>query len=262
MFSAGDAYERFMGRWSHALAPQLVRFSKVREGDAVLDVGSGTGALTEAIAAASPSSSIVGIDPSTPYVARARQRHSAGRIRFVVGDARHLPFGAGTFNRTLSLLILNFVPSPAEAVTEMSRVTRPGGTLAAAVWDYGGAMEMLYAFWEEALALDAGAAERDERRMPLCRRGDLTALWRMRGLQDVTEEPLTIRMDFASFEDYWLPFLEQQGPAGAYVATLGQDARERLRLRLHSRLVADGADGPFVLSGRAWAVRGRLGARK
>jgi SAM-dependent methyltransferase len=261
MFSAGDAYERFMGRWSRALAPQLVQFSRVRDGDAVLDVGSGTGALAEAIAAVTPSRLIVGIDQSTPYVTRAQQRHRAGRIRFAVGDARHLPFAGDTFDRTLSLLILNFVPDPAGAVTEMSRVTRPGGTISAAVWDYGGAMEMLRVFWEEAIDLDAGAADRDERRMPLCRRGELAALWRANELQDVIEEPLTIRMEFVSFDDYWLPFQEQQGPAGAYVATLGQDGRERLRLRLRSRLVADGADRPFVLSARAWAVRGRLGAR-
>ena len=117
-------------------------------------------------------------------------------------------------------------------------------------------------FWEEAVDLDAGAADRDERRMPLCRCGDLAALWRAHQLQDVIEEPLTVRMEFASFDDYWLPFQEQQGPAGAYVATLGQDSRERLRLRLRSRLVADGADRPLVLGARAWAVRGRLGARK
>jgi SAM-dependent methyltransferase len=261
MFSAGDAYERFMGRWSRALAPQLVQFSKVRDGEASLDVGSGTGALTEALIAASPSGSIVGIDQSTPYVTRARQRHRAGRIRFAVGDARHLPFAGDTFDRTLSLLILNFVPDPAQAVTEMSRVTRPGGTVAAAVWDYGGAMEMLRVFWEEAVDLDAGAADRDERQMPLCRRGELAALWRAHALQDVIEQPLIIPMEFVSFDDYWLPFEGRQGPAGTYVATLDQNARERLRLRLRRRLVADGADRPFVLSARAWAVRGRLGAR-
>ena len=259
MFSAGDAYERFMGRWSRALAPQLVQFAGVRDGDTVLDVGSGTGALTDAAAAAAPSSTIVGIDPSEAYVSLAQQRHTAERIRFEVGDAARLRFPDRSFDRTLSLLILNFVPHPAKAMTEMTRVTRPGGTVAAAVWDYADGMEMLRVFWEEAIALDPAASDRDERRMPLCRPGELGDLWRAHQLQDVLEAPLSTDMSFAGFDDYWQPFLEKQGPAGAYVATLDEGARERLRLRLHQRFLEHGTDGPFRLRARAWAVRGRAG---
>lgn len=256
MFSAADAYERFMGRWSRQLAPLLVRFAGVRDGDAVLDVGSGTGALATAVAAVAPSSRIIGVDPAESYVAFARTRHAGDRIRFEVGDGRQLWFADGRFDRTLSLLVLNFVPDPAKALDEMIRVTRRGGMVAGAVWDYGQGMEMLRVFWDEAVAINPAADARDERRMPLSRMGELGALWSEHGLGDVLEEALTIRMPFASFEDYWWPFLDKQGPAGDYVATLAAGERDRLRARLRTRLLGDRPDGPIVLSARAWAVRG------
>src|SRR5262245_34696030 len=137
MFSDGDAYERLMGRWSRALAPLLVKFADIRDGDVVLDVGSGTGALTAAIVMAAPSSSVIGVDPAAQYVDAARTRHSAKLVRFEVGDAQQLRFADRTFDRTLSLLVLNFIPNRAKALNEMIRVTRRGGTVAAAVWDYG-----------------------------------------------------------------------------------------------------------------------------
>ncbi len=256
MFSAADAYERFMGRWSRQLAPLLVKFAAVRDGDAVLDVGSGTGALATAVAAVAPSSRIIGVDPAESYVAFARARHAGDRIQFEVGDGQQLRFADGSFDRTLSLLVLNFIPDPAKALDEMIRVTRRGGTVAGAVWDYGQGMEMLRVFWDEAVALNPAADARDERRMPLSRQGELAALWREHGLGDVLEEALTIRTPFASFDDYWSPFLDKQGPAGDYVATLAAVERDRLRARLRTRLLGDRPDGPIVLSARAWTVRG------
>jgi protein-L-isoaspartate O-methyltransferase len=168
MFSAADAYERFMGRWSRELAPLLVRFAGVRDGDAVLDVGSGTGALTAAVVAAAPSSRVIGIDSAAPYVEFARTRDPGDLVRFEVGDAQRLRFGDGGFDRTLSLLVLNFIPNRAKAL-----VTRPDGTVAAAVWDYGQGMQMLRVFWDEAIALNPALDARDERHMPLCRKGNL-----------------------------------------------------------------------------------------
>jgi SAM-dependent methyltransferase len=254
--SSGDAYERFMGRWSRDVAPLLAKFAGVSSGDTVLDVGSGTGALTAAVAAAGPSSRIVGIDPSAPYVAFAKARHSGNLVRFEVGDAQQLLFLDGRFDRTLSLLVLNFVRDPSRALDEMIRVTKRGGTIAAAVWDYGQEMGMLRVFWDEAVALNPAADARDERHMPLCHEGELGALWRKHGLQHVSEEALTIRTPFASFDDYWSPFLEKLGPAGAYVATLAESEREQLRLRLRRHLLGDAPDHPIALAARAWAVRG------
>jgi SAM-dependent methyltransferase len=256
LFSGGEAYERFMGRWSREMAPLLVTFAGVRDGDAVLDVGSGTGALTMAIATAAPSSRIVGIDPAAPYVAFARTRHPGDRVRFEVGDAQQLRFADRSFDRTLSLLVLNFIPDRSRALREMIRVTRPGGTVASAVWDYTEGMEMLRVFWDEAVSLNPAAAARDERNMPLSRTGELGSLWREHRLRVVSEEALTIQTRFSSFDDYWLPFVEKQGPAGDYVAGLAATGREALRVRLRTRLLGDGPDRPILLHARAWAVRG------
>jgi SAM-dependent methyltransferase len=258
MFSDGDRYEGFMGRWSREVAPLLVRFAMVRDGDTVLDVGSGTGALSTAIATAAPSSRIVGIDPADSYVTAAQARRPAGGVQFEVGDAQQLRFADRSFDRALSLLVLNFIPDRSRALREMIRVTRSGGVVAAAVWDYPEGMEMLRVFWDAASALNPGADTRDERHMPLARQGELGAFWDDHHLQDVSEEALTIRMRFASFDDYWLPFLESQGPAGSYVATLVASDREQLRARLRRRLIGDGPDHPFELRGRAWAVRGTV----
>jgi SAM-dependent methyltransferase len=256
MFSAGDAYERFMGKWSRELAPLLVKHAGLRDGEAVLDVGSGTGALTAAIAEAAPMSRIIGIDPSASYVACAQRRHSGDRVRFEVGDAQQPRFADGSFDQTLSLLGLNFIPDRAKALDEMIRVTRAGGTLSAAVWDYGHDMQMLRVFWDEAISLNPAMDARDERHMPLCREGELGTLWRDHRLQNVSEAVLEIRMDFLSFDDYWAPFLEKQGPAGEYVAALAASERAQLRLRLRRRLLGDEPDRPIRLGARAWAVRG------
>jgi hypothetical protein len=140
----------------------------------------------------------------------------------------------------------------------MSRVTQAGGTIAAAVWDYGEGMEMLRVFWDEAVALNRGADARDERHMRFAAEGELARLFREQRLEDIVSDALTVETAFSSFDDYWNPFLQQQGPAGAYAARLPPGDAEQLRLRLRRRLLGDGPDGPFVLRARAWAVRGTV----
>jgi SAM-dependent methyltransferase len=255
-FAESAAYERFMGRWSRQVAPLLVQFADIRDGQPVLDVGSGTGALALAAAQVAPSAQITGVDPSASYVSNAQGRAPTERVRFAVGDAQALQIPDATFDRVVSLFVMNFIPDRAKALREMIRVTRPDGVIAAAVWDYGDGMQMLRVFWDEAVALDPAAAARDEGNMPLCRSGELAALWREHGFAQVEERPLTIRMSFSSFEDYWEPFLGGQGPAGAYVASLTAARRDALRNRIRQRLVGDGPDRPIQLEARAWAVKG------
>jgi SAM-dependent methyltransferase len=244
-----------MGRWSRRLAPLLVRFADVNEGHAVLDVGCGTGALSVAVAAI-PFTCVTAVDASVAYIAHAQQELGGKRIRFEVGDAGALPVCDATFDRTLSLLMLNHLPDPTTGLREMIRVTRPNGIVAAAVWDYGHGMEMLSIFWEEAAALDPAIGARDQRSCHLSRPGELSALWQAHGLQNVEEQPLTIDLHFASFGDFWQPFLFGQRPAGVYVSSLSGPGRRVLASRLRDRLLNGRPDGGFTLRARAWAVRG------
>jgi len=256
LFAQSDAYERFMGRWSRQMAPQLVKVAAVGPNDSVLDIGSGTGALAFAVAEAAPSGRVTGVDRSSAYVRFAQSRAFTDRIRFVVGDAQALEFSGASFDRTLSLLVMSFIPDPAKALREMIRVTRPGGVVAAAVWDYGDGMQMLRLFWDEAVALDSAIAPRDERNLPLCKRGELAALWQSHELDRVEEQPIAIELAFQSFDDYWQPFLGGQGPAGAYVASLPEARRAALEARLRARLLDGRSNGPITLPARAWAVKG------
>lgn len=260
MFFQADSYERFMGRWSRLLAPALLAFSDLRDGDTLLDVGSGTGSLSFAARDSTKTSRIFGIDPSRDYVAHAASKNTDPRVYFEVGDARKLPFPDAAFDKTMSLLVLNFIPDAALAVREWTRVTKPSGIVCAAVWDYGEEMQMLRAFWDEASAFDPAAEASHETRMALCRRGELGALWRQVGLENVEEVPLTIAQHFASFDDYWAPFLLGQGPAGAFVARLPQDRQAALEARLRARLCGS-VDRALDMQARAWAVKGTLPSR-
>ena len=256
MFAASAGYERFMGRWSRLLAPAFIAFAGVKNGDRVLDVGTGTGSLAAAVEASMPASEIVGIDPSEAFIAYAQKNAKSTRVRFEVGDAQALKFKDASFDQTLALLVMNFVPDHNKAIAEMRRVTRPQGIVSACVWDYDAGMQMLRFFWDEAIALDPAIEPRDERHMKLSRQGQLGDLWRKAGLINVKEQPLTIDQAYSSFNEYWEPFTKGAGPGGAYVVSLSQDRRQQLEARMRKRLLGDRQDGPFTLTAKS-LVRAR-----
>jgi SAM-dependent methyltransferase len=262
MFADAEAYERFMGRWSRLVAPQLVDFTGVPDQGQFLDVGSGTGALAFALAERKPRAHVRGIDPSKEYVEYANSRNPfPDRVRFETGDAQRLSLAGASFDASLSLLVFNFIPDARKALGEVLRVTKPGGRISAAVWDYGDGMQMLRAFWDGAVRVDAKAEELDERHMPLCRSGELSELWRRGGLENVREAPRTITMRFESFADYWNAFLLGQGPAGMYVKSLGRDQVRALRDEVKSRVSPSEQNVPFALSARVWSVCGTVPKR-
>lgn len=257
MFENAEAYERFMGRWSRLVAPRLLDFTRLPARGRVLDVGSGTGSLAFAIAEGNVGVRVLGIDPSREYVAYANDRNPLrDRASFETGDAQQLQFPDASFDAALSLLVLNFIPDPMKTLLELRRVTRPGGKLSAAVWDYGAGMRMLRTFWDAAVHIDPDAEKVDEKYMPLCRAGELSALWKQSGLDRIREQPIDITMRFESFADYWEPFLLGQGPAGSYVRSLDRDKLQALRGEVKRLLSVSAENTPLILSARAWAVCG------
>jgi len=252
----GAAYEPFIGRWSRAVAGEFVRWVSPGRGRRWVELGCGTGALTHAILDAATPAHVVATDRSRDYLRYARAVAPGAAARFVVADAMRLPLPNSMADVVVSGLLLNFLPDPAVGVTEMCRLVGAGGTVAAYVWDYAGAMELLRVFWDEAVALDPSAESLDEgRRFPVCAPDALERLWHQSGLSEVESAGLEVATAFTDFEDYWRPFLGGQGPAPAYVASLEPGRRDRLRERLRRRLGV--GSGPIVLRGRSWAVRGR-----
>lgn len=257
VWAAGALYEPYVGRWSRRVAREFLDWLAVPQGRDWLDVGCGTGALTATILERARPRSVTGIDPSAGFVDYARAHVAGTGVRFEVGDAQALPVGTGCADAAVAGLVLNFVPNPARALADMARAVRPGGTVAAYVWDYAGKMELMRRFWDAAVALDPGALELDEgRRFPSCRPEPLAALFASAALRGVEVRAIDVATRFADFDDYWSPFLGGQAPAPAYAMSLGEARRAALRERLRATLPT-GADGSIDLIARAWAVRGR-----
>ena len=253
---AGDAYERYMGRWSRPLAGAFLEWLRPPAGAHWLEIGCGTGALTAAIVASSDPRSVLACDPSNAFVEHARQSVTDPRVSFVVAGADTPPGRDGGFDLVVSGLVLNFLAAPEAVLAALRQRLRRGGTVSAYVWDYAAGMEFLRVFWDEASAMDDRAAALDEgRRFPLCAVPALRALFDAAGLTEVNTGAVEIETRFADFDDYWEPFLHGTGPAPAFVAALEAPARDELRERLRRRLQSEGRE-EIRLRARAWSVRG------
>lgn len=256
-WQAGESYDRYMGRWSRELAPRFVDWLNPLPGFEWLDVGCGTGALTEALLGEAVPVSIVAIDPSENFLELAAARIGDPRVTFRLGHAEALPVETASCDAVGSALMLNFVPDRARALAEMRRALRPGGLVAFYVWDYpGGGIQFMRAFWRAAASLDPQAAELGEdRRFPFCTAEGLTGLAAAAGLIDLACEPITVPTLFRDFDDFWQPFTLGAGPAPGYCASLPPAARARLRQRLQESLPI-APDGTIALEARAWALQG------
>jgi len=253
-WSSGESYERYMGRWSRRVAQRYLDWLGAPADAAWLDLGCGTGALTQSILARCKPRSIVAVDQSADFVAHARAATSDEyvRMRFEVADAQKLPLPDASVDVAASALVLNFVSDRVAALRELQRVVRPGGVISFYVWDYpGGGMGFMRAFWNAAIALDP-KAEDERRRFPFCTPEGLSALCTEAGLPPVTVAPIEIETRFASFEDYWLPFTLGAGPAPGYCVSLPENKRAALKQRLMQDV---GGEGPVSFMARAWAVK-------
>ena len=245
---AAEAYDRFMGRYSRLLAPQLADLAGVNGGQRALDVGCGPGALTEELVRRLGAGSVAAVDPSEPFVAAARERHPGVDVRRA--SAEQLPFPDGGFDTTLAQLVVHFMADPVAGLTEMARVTRRDGVVAACVWDHAGSQGPLSLFWRAARELDPGIE--DESQLAGTREGHLAELFAAAGLREIEEEVLSAGFEHPTFEEWWEPFTHGVGPAGSYVSTLGTEHQAKLRERCRRLL----PEAPFVLTARAWAARG------
>jgi len=253
-WSAGQSYEHYMGRWSRKIAAEFVNWLQPPKDADWLEIGCGTGALTETILGQATPRSIKATDQSSDFVEHVRSAIGDPRASFAVADALNLPADDGSIDVVSSALVLNFIPDRQAALVEMRRTLRPGGTLSFYVWDYpGGGMGFIDAFWQAAASLDHDAAKLDEGlRFPFCTPEGLAAMCREAGIVDASIEAIQVSTDFSDFEAFWHPFTLGAGPAPGYCMSLSADRRSALKEELRSRL---GNEGAVHLPARAWAVK-------
>jgi SAM-dependent methyltransferase len=247
-FLAADAYDRFMGRYSVLLAPELADFATIAPGQRALDVGCGPGALTAELVRRLGADLVSAVDPSEPFISAARDRHPGVDVR--LGSAEQLPFGDQEFDGVLAQLVVHFMKDPAAGLSEMVRVTRPCGVVAACVWDHAGGRGPLSLFWDAVRELDPEV--HDESQLAGAREGELPRLLDAAGLREIEESALIVSVEHASFDDWWEPFTLGVGPAGSYTSALDPTRQVQLRERCRDAM----PPVPFVLRAQAWAARG------
>ncbi len=245
---AAEAYDRFMGRYSRLLAPQMADLAGVRDGQRVLDVGCGPGALTAELVSRIGAADVAAVDPSEPFVKAARARYPDVDVRRA--SAEGLPFADRAFDVSLAQLVVHFMPGPVRGLAEMARVTRRDGVVAACVWDHGSRHGPLSVFWHAAHQMDPDVE--DESQLPGAREGHLAELFVAAGLRHVEPATLSVSLEHATFEEWWEPFTLGVGPAGAYTARLDPEGRAALREACRTML----PKAPFTVTARAWAARG------
>jgi SAM-dependent methyltransferase len=245
---AAESYDRFMGRYSRLLAPQLADLAGVRDGQRAIDVGCGPGALTAELVRRLGPRAVAAVDPSEPFVVAARARYPG--VDVLLAPAEHLPFPDRSFDTALAQLVVHFMADPIAGLTEMARVTRRDGVVATCVWDHAGGQGPLGLFWSVARELDPGVE--DESKLAGAREGHLAELFEAAGLREIEATSLSADLEHATFEDWWEPFTGGVGPAGVYVRRLDPQGQAALRERCRSRIGAE----RFVITARAWAVRG------
>ena len=251
---AADAYDQFMGRYSRLLSPHLADLAGIHPGQRVIDVGCGPGALTAELVERVGPANVAAVDPSEPFVAAATARHPGVDVRRAAAEA--LPFGDDSFDSAVAQLVVHFMEDPVAGLSEMGRVTRPGGVVAACVWDHAGGRGPLSVFWRAARELDPTVD--DESRLAGAREGHLVALFEQAGLRDIQGTTLSASLEHPTFEAWWSPYTRGVGPAGAYAT--GLDAERQAALRERCRALMPPA--PFVLTSQAWAARGLVPAHR
>lgn len=256
----GAAYERFIGRWSRRVADCIAETIAFPDDGALLDAGCGTGSLAAALKVRHPDRRIVGIDVAEPYLAFARTRPDLGSVEFLKQDAQEISFADNSFDGAGALIALNFMADPLKAAREMVRVVRPGGTMVAAAWDFRGGLVYQRLLWDTAAALDPVAAKTRDKIFsnPLALPDGMANLWRAAGLARVERQSLTVRMDFANWDDYWQPLLGGQGPVGGYVAALEPDLQARVCDAVRDAFLSGDGDGPRSLTATSWVVTGEV----
>jgi ubiquinone/menaquinone biosynthesis C-methylase UbiE len=245
---AAGAYDRFMGQYSSRLSAQLADLAEIEAGQQVIDVGCGPGALTTELVQRLGADAVAAVDPSEQFVAAARERHPGVDVR--LASAEDLPFVDDEFDAALAQLVVHFMADPVAGLAEMRRVTRPGGVVAASVWDVGGGRAPISPYWKAALELNPKLTGESERAG--AREGHLAELFEAAGLREVEQEELSATTEYDTFEEWWYPYTLGVGPAGAHAQSLEPEQLAEVRERCRQLL----PEPPFAFTAYAWAVRG------
>jgi len=255
---SATAYEHFMGRWSRQLSPRFIEFAGISDGERILDVGCGTGSLTRVLLDSADLKSIAAVDLADVYLESARQAIRDPRVGFKTGDATSLPFADKSFDRAFAMLVLHFVPDAKKALSEMRRVVRSGGVVAATVWDGFGGMPAQRLFWDAAATLGIASDKvlRDFYFRPMTRPNEMRAAWSEAGLKSVEQSSITIRFEYENFSDYWFPIAAGEAALGKFALSLAPEQRAALEAAVRNVYLGGEPDGPRSFATTAWACKG------